>query len=138
MRGISTHFNNISFLKFWGNIRNLAVSIEVLQPYLKFRIFPRNLTTFNCHAFQQPLKISGKTSQFVLTFSIRIRQVNLNLPVVSSKKPIDMTSCGRNLYTFVATCFGRSQSKIEKTALPSQLTQLDHVTRHVPIHLLFF
>ena len=63
---ISTHYNNITFLKFRGNIRNLAVSIKVLQPYLKFRIFPRNLTNFNWHAFQQPLKISGKTSQFLV------------------------------------------------------------------------
>ena len=32
---ISTHYNNITFLKFRGNIRNLAVSIEVLQTCLK-------------------------------------------------------------------------------------------------------
>ena len=66
-----------------------------------------------------------------------LRQVKL--PDGSSKKPwIDMTSCGRILLPFVATCFGSSRSKIEKTAMPYQLTQLDPVTRHIPIHLLFF
>ena len=32
---ISTHYNDITFLKFRGNIRNLPVSIEVLQTCLK-------------------------------------------------------------------------------------------------------
>ena len=63
-----------------------------------------------------------------------LRQVKL--PDGSSKKPwIDMTSCGRILCPFVATCFGTSRrSKIEKIALPSQLTQLDPVTRHIYQH----
>ena len=65
-------------------------------------------------------------------------KIEIEPPVVPSKKTIDMTSCGRILLPFVATCFGSSRSKIEKTALPYQLTQLDPVTRHIPIHLLFF
>ena len=67
-----------------------------------------------------------------------LRQVKL--PDGSSKKPwIDMTSCGRILCPFVATCFGTSRrSKIEKIALPSQLTQLDPVTRHVRTHFFIF
>ena len=63
---ISTHYNDITFLKFRGNIRNLAVSIEVLQTCLKFWIFPRNITNFNWHTFQHRLKISEKTSQFLV------------------------------------------------------------------------
>ena len=73
------------------------------------------------------------------TRPLPFHKIEIEPPVVPSKKTIDMTSCGRILYPFVATCFGTSRrSKIEKIALPSQLTQLDPVTRHVPTHLLYF
>ena len=70
---ISTHYNDITFLKFRGNIRNLPVSIEVLQTCLKFRIFPRNITNFNWHTFQHCLKISEKTSQFLVSCALYFR-----------------------------------------------------------------
>ena len=63
---ISTHYNDITFLKFRGNIRNLPVSIEVLQTCLKIS------------------DISPKYYKLLLTyFSTSFKNIGENLTIFS-------------------------------------------------------
>ena len=92
---ISTHYNDITFLKFRGNIRNLPVSIEVLQTCLKIS------------------DISPKYYKLLLTyFSTSFKNIGENLTIFSF-----LCIIFRRCMFFLGVLFFGILKKLKKTLL---------------------